>query len=80
MAIATQLRPIEMHRMEDPDQVIPVATFFVLGLKTSAGHIKLLQTMMQLIQEREFVEQIHEATTIDAVMTAIHDAEQKVNL
>lgn len=79
VAVVTLNHPINMHLMENADQIILVDTFFVLGLSSGAGHIQLLQAMMQLIQNREFMKQIHTAKTISDIMQAIHDVELKVN-
>lgn len=74
IAVATLTQPISMHRMEDADQTIPVDVFFVLGLNSGESHIKMLQTMIQLIQQEAFVKQIKTAQTPEAVISAITQA------
>ncbi|MFS8162390.1 PTS sugar transporter subunit IIA [Lacticaseibacillus rhamnosus] len=71
IAVATLIHPVTMHQMEDADLTVPVDVFFILGLNSGESHIKMLQAVIQLIQQEKFVTQIKAAQTPEAAVAAI---------
>lgn len=53
IAIMTLEKPVKFVEMASSDKEIDVKTIFMLALKDSNQHIKILQKVMELLQDRE---------------------------
>ena len=53
IAIMTLEKPVKFVEMATSDKEIDVKTIFMLALKDSNQHIKILQKVMELLQDRE---------------------------
>ena len=75
VAVVTLEQPIVMQRMDDSNQNLPVDELFVLGLDSGTGHIELLQTIIKLIQQGSFVDQIQATKNEEQVLQVIPETE-----
>ncbi|USZ60685.1 PTS sugar transporter subunit IIA [Lactiplantibacillus plantarum] len=75
VAVVTLEQPIVMQRMDDSNQNLPVDELFVLGLDSGTGHIELLQTIIKLIQQGSFVDQIQATKNAEQVLQVIAETE-----
>lgn len=66
------VEPIEIHRMDDPDDVIKTDLFFVLGLTDPKQHITLLQELMNVIQDSNIIENLKKATTKEEIKSILY--------
>lgn len=71
ISVVTLAEPIQMKKMEDPDEAIDVDLFFVLGLADGGQHLDILRKVIGLIQQEEFVNEIKEAQSSEEVLAVI---------
>ena len=60
-----------MKKMEDAEEEIDVALFFVLGLNDGTQHLQILKQVIGVIQQETFVNRIKAAKTSEEVMKEI---------
>ena len=58
IAIMTLEKPVKFVEMATTDKEIEVKTIFMLALKDSNQHIKILQKVMELLQDKEAMSKI----------------------
>lgn len=58
IAIMTLEKPVKFIEMASSDKEIDVKTIFMLALKDSNQHIKILQKVMELLQDKEAMSKI----------------------
>ena len=58
IAIMTLEKPVKFIEMASTDKEIDVKTIFMLALKDSNQHIKILQKVMELLQDKEAMSKI----------------------
>ena len=58
IAIMTLGKPVKFIEMASTDKEIDVKTIFMLALKDSNQHIKILQKVMELLQDKEAMSKI----------------------
>lgn len=58
IAIMTLEKPVKFIEMASTDKEIDVKTIFMLALKDSNQHIKILQKVMELLQDKEVMSKI----------------------
>lgn len=58
IAIMTLEKPVKFIEMASSDKEIDVKTIFMLALKDSNQHIKILQKVMELLQDKEAMSEI----------------------
>lgn len=58
IAIMTLEKPVKFIEMASTDKEIDVKTIFMLALKDSNQHIKILQKVMELLQDKEAMRKI----------------------
>lgn len=58
IAIMTLDKPVKFVEMASSDKEIDVKTIFMLALKDSNQHIKILQKVMELLQDKEAMSKI----------------------
>lgn len=58
IAIMTLEKPVKFVEMASTDKEIDVKTIFMLALKDSNQHIKILQKVMELLQDKEAMSKI----------------------
>ncbi|MDU3688165.1 MAG: PTS sugar transporter subunit IIA [Anaerococcus hydrogenalis] len=58
IAIMTLEKPVKFIEMASTDKEIDVKTIFMLALKDSNQHIKILQKVMELLQDKEAMSMI----------------------
>ena len=58
IAIMTLEKPVKFVEMATSDKEIDVKTIFMLALKDSNQHIKILQKVMELLQDKEAMSKI----------------------
>lgn len=71
ISIVTLSEPIQMKKMEDPDEAIDVDLFFVLGLADGGQHLDILKKVIGLIQQEEFVNEMKAAQSSKEVLAVI---------
>ena len=59
--MVTLQQPIKMKKMEDAEEEIDVALFFVLGLNDGTQHLQILKQVIGVIQQETFVNRIKAA-------------------
>lgn len=67
ISFVTLENPIEMHRMDNPEESLKVDTFFIMGLKDSDNHLKILKELMSLIQDRDILNQLKQGNSINQI-------------
>ncbi|WP_368679809.1 PTS sugar transporter subunit IIA (plasmid) [Staphylococcus pseudoxylosus] len=67
ISFVTLEEPVKMHRMDDPEKPLEVDTFFIMGLKNSDNHLKVLKELMSLIQDKEILEQLKQGHSINQI-------------
>lgn len=58
----------QFHRMDDPSQEVAANAVFVLGLNQPHAQLELLQSLMALFQDDEFLSEVESAKTADAIL------------
>ena len=71
ISVVTLQQPIKMKKMEDAEEEIDVALFFVLGLNDGTQHLQILKQVIGVIQQETFVNRIKAAKTSEEVMKEI---------
>ena len=64
--------PVSWHEMGRNDATHPVRFVFMLGFTRSDGHVKLLQVLLQNIQDADFMAALDAATTAEQYYTTVH--------
>ena len=72
IAVVRTAEDIQMYKMDNPDEAIPVHLFFVLGLNSGENHLTVLKTLLGHIQDEEFVSRILQAESASDVVQYIH--------
>jgi len=67
LALATLEKPVLFANMEDPEEMVPVGTVFLLAIHDKDKQIDVLQKIMALIQDEAALETLRAASTIDDV-------------
>lgn len=65
------VEPIEIHKMDDPDDVIKTDLFFVLGLTDPKHHITLLQELMNVIQDSSIIDSLKKAESKEEIKSIL---------
>lgn len=73
VAVVTLQNPIKQRAMDDNEQ-LDIDILFFLGLDNS-NHLKLLQSIINLIQKKDFLSEIREAESQDEILRIIHEGE-----
>lgn len=60
-------RPVDWHRMDDPEATCPVSLVVMLALNEAHAHLEMLQKVIALIQDQELVRRIIDAEDVEAV-------------
>lgn len=58
ISVVTLKNPIVMNRMDNPEETLTVDTLFILGFGSSDLHLTALRQLMEIIQNKETMEQI----------------------
>ena len=74
IALATLMRPVEFANMEDGDDRIAVGIVFMLALNDKDRQIDMLQQVIATIQNRETIESLLAAKTVDEVLAQLRQA------
>ena len=59
--------------MDDPSQTVTANAVFVLGLNQPHAQLQLLQSLMALFQDNEFLNQVESAKTADEILKLFED-------
>ena len=63
----------QFKRMDDPSQTVTANAVFVLGLNQPHAQLQLLQSLMALFQDNEFLNQVESAKTADEILKLFKD-------
>lgn len=70
---ATRLaKPVTWHEMGKSESELPVRFVFTLGFTRTEGHVKLLQVLLNNVQDATFMDSLAGATTADEYYTTVH--------
>lgn len=72
VSVITLEQPIDMYKMDNPEEKVPVSLLFVLGLNDGNKHLTLLKEVIQLIQNKDFVEQLIQAQSKAEIIQLIN--------
>ncbi len=64
--------PIEWNEMGNNESVLSVRFVFTLGFTRTDGHVKLLQVLLNNIQDSRFMEALAGATSADEYYASVH--------
>lgn len=73
VAVITLNSPILFQRMDDPTQTTPVEIIFVLGLNQPHTQLKMLQSLMGLMQDAEKIASFLEIETANEMFLSIEE-------
>ncbi|MHC5230083.1 PTS sugar transporter subunit IIA [Enterococcus sp. LJL99] len=73
VAVITLNSPILFQQMDDPAKTTPVEIIFVLGLNQPHTQLKMLQTLMGLMQDTEKIASILEIKTTNELFLSIKE-------
>lgn len=69
IALATLSKPVAFANMEDPDEMLPIGTVFLLAINEKDKQIETLQHIMAAIQSPEILDGLKHAKTIVEIET-----------
>ena len=72
ISLITLEEPIKFSAMEDSSRKIEVNIVFVLGLLKANDQLETLQTIIQLLQEKNTLSYINNATNVDVIIDALN--------
>lgn len=75
ISVVTLKQPIEVHSMINPSDKVKVTIFFVLAIENPDGQIKILQKLMNILQDKKFKEEIESATNEEELLSILEKAE-----
>lgn len=67
VALATLAKPVMFANMEEPEEMVPVGTVFLLAINDKDRQIDTLQQIMETIQSPEILDGLKNAATFDDV-------------
>ena len=71
--LAARLKnPVAWHEMGRTEVELPVRLVFMLGFTKSDGHVKLLQVLLQNLQDAEFMKALSDALSADEYFEIVH--------
>lgn len=76
IAVATLEKPVVFQSMEDADQSLEVKVVFMLAMAEAHSHIGMLQKLIMLIQDEQFLENILNAKDESEVLELITQVQQ----
>ncbi|MDO4679781.1 MAG: PTS sugar transporter subunit IIA [Aerococcus sp.] len=68
IGVMTLSEPVTFKSMADPNETVPVQMIFMLALHKSDEQPRLLQQLMTLFQEEEWMDQLYQATSTEEVL------------
>lgn len=71
IALATLRRPLDFANMEEPDELVPVSTVFMLALNDKDAQVEMLSTIMEAIQDEEIMKELADAADADEVKSIL---------
>lgn len=71
VAIATLAKPIVFKNMANPQQDVNVNIVFMIALNESGGQVKMLQQIVQLIQNESLLEELMRAENGEEIIKVI---------
>lgn len=71
IAIATLRKPVTFKSMENPDENLKVKAIFVLALNSPHAQVNVLQQLVNLFQNKDFIKEILRAENNDEIIETI---------
>lgn len=71
IAVATLNNPVEFNSMEDPDEKLEVSLIIMFAVKDPDKHIKVLQNLIEFIQNKEMTDKIINSSDPEKVKNII---------
>lgn len=75
ISVVIQDEPVSFKSMEDANQAVDVSIIFVLGLKKAEDQLATLQTIMQVIQDPQVLDNLMKASSTDEVLNILKKGE-----
>ena len=75
IALAVLEEPVGFAQMGEEDGEVAVRIVFLLAVKNPAAHLKRLQSVLKVIQDREILARLLKAKTPDEVIRVIREKE-----
>lgn len=71
ISVITVKEPVEFKSMEDANKAVGVSIIFVLGLTKAEDQLATLQAIMQVIQDKDVLDQLQSAKSSDEVLNIL---------
>jgi PTS system galactitol-specific IIA component len=68
ISVVTLQHPISMNRMDNPSESLDIDTLFILGLRQADTHLQVLQELIGLLQDENFIESVKTGMSIKSLL------------
>lgn len=71
ISVATLREPVSFKSMDNIEVEVPVKLVFILGLKKAENQLKILQTLMKVIQDETLVKELMKEKSINQLLLTL---------